>query len=162
MRNEPTETSPGEIDSITEQVDQMSQLISDDPVSGAECERPACDAECVVNFEQLISRVVDEDLVEEIMPVCVEDNRQRLKMLTEAVARNDGGGIRNYAHSIKGSAANMGATRLSEPAGKLEHLAVQGDLSQAKELLSQIKTEFEKLETFVASPNWMEIAKGDA
>ena len=30
MRNEPTETSPQAIDSITEQVDRMSRLVSDD------------------------------------------------------------------------------------------------------------------------------------
>jgi len=160
MRKKPTETSPQAVDSMTEQVDQMSRLITDGTVSGAEPERPSGDAECVVDFEQLISRVVDEDLVEQIMPVCVDDNRQRLRMLTEAVSENDSKNVKSYAHAIKGSAGNMGAKRLSEPAGRLEQLASQGDLSQAKELLGRIRSEFEKLETFVAIPNWMEIAKG--
>jgi HPt (histidine-containing phosphotransfer) domain-containing protein len=144
---------------MTEQVDQMSRLISDDLAGRDEPQQPACDAECVVNFEQLIGRVVDEDLVEEIMPVCVEDNRKRVEMLARAVDNNDVAGIRNYAHSIKGSAANMGAIRLSEPAGKLERMSADGDISQAPELLSRIKIEFEKLDAFIACPNWMEVAK---
>ena len=52
----------------------------------------------------------------------------------------------------------MGAMRLAGPAGRLERLALEGDLSEANDLLGQIRTEFEKLEAFVANPNRIEEA----
>ena len=160
MRQEPTDTNGKKIHSMIEQADHMSQLTCDDfmsetPPSGAADQTAA--EECVVDFEQILSRV-DEDLVEQIMPLCIDDNRRNLEMLGEAVSKRDSEKIRNRAHSIKGSAANMGAMRLAGPAGRLERLALEGDLSEANDLLGQIRTEFEKLEAFVANPNWIEEA----
>lgn len=160
MRHEPVKAIRETIDAIAEQADEMNRLMCDEPVAESLPGRDAAgDVECVIDFEQLISRVVDEDLIGEIMPVCVDDNRQRLEMLAEAVGKNDGESIKSCAHSIKGSAANLGAMRLSEPACRLEQLASEGDLSKARELLEEIRTEFDKLETFVGRPDWMQTAK---
>jgi len=162
MRHKSTDTNKKKIDSMAEQVDEMSRLTCNDPIAEKSpsdvAERPAKD-ECVVDFERLISRVGDEDLIEQVMPICIDDNRRHLEMLGEAVTKGDSENVRNRAHSIKGSAANMGADQLAEPAGILEHLALKGDLNQADDLLCRIRTEFEKLEAFVENPNWMEKAK---
>ena len=143
-------------------MDLLSRLACDDSVG----DTPPSDAsaqpvteECVVDFNWLINRIEDEKLVGQIMPLCVDDNRRNLEMLGEAVSNSDRENIRNYSHCIKGSAANMGAMRLAGPADRLERLALEGDLSEANDWLCQMRTEFEKLETFVAKPNWMEIAK---
>ena len=146
---------------MIEQADRMSRLTCDDflpetPPSGAAAQTVT--EECVVDFEQLLSRVDDEDLVEQIMPLYIDENRRNLEMFVEAVSKGDSEKIRNHAHSIKCSAANMGAMRLAGPAGRLERLALEGDLSEANDLLGQIRTEFEKLEALVANPNRIEEA----
>jgi len=113
----------------------------------------------IIDWEQLIGRLVDEEVVAEIMPVCITDNRDRLKMLAVAVEEADSDKIKSYAHSIKGSTANLGEKRLSELALCLEQMASQGDLSRAFELLGQMEAEFERFESFVSDPNWISIAK---
>ncbi|MHC4425094.1 MAG: Hpt domain-containing protein [Planctomycetota bacterium] len=164
MKEEPTDTSEKAIDAMKNQVDQIREHCCDQTASQTQSAEPTGDrsVENVVDWAQLISRIVDEDLVEEIMPVCVADNRERLKMLAEAVEKADTKEVKSNAHAIKGSAANMGAKRLSEVAYRLEHMASQDDLSQAQELLQKIRTEFEKFESFVSKPNWIEIAKNQS
>ena len=160
MKSEQPNASHKAIDSITDQVDEMSRILCDpDAASETTDEGRRATAENVIDWKQLIGRIVDEDLVAEIMPVCVEDNRERLRMLAIAVQEAEGENVKGYAHAIKGSAANLGAKRLSELALRLEHMASQGDLSQARQLTEAMETEFQRFEAFVSQPNWMEIAK---
>jgi signal transduction histidine kinase/CheY-like chemotaxis protein/HPt (histidine-containing phosphotransfer) domain-containing protein len=161
IKNEPTDTSGETIDAVKDHVDRIGELCSGQAASQAPPAGPPADGsvENVIDWAQLIGRIVDEELVEEIMPVCVADNRERLKMLTAAVETHDAKEVKSCAHAIKGSAANMGAKRLSEVAHRLERMASQEDLSEAEELLQRIRTEFEKLESFVSMPNWIETAK---
>ncbi|MBN2270053.1 MAG: Hpt domain-containing protein [Sedimentisphaerales bacterium] len=113
----------------------------------------------VIDWAQLMGRIVDEDIVAEVVPLCVVDNRERLRMLAAAVRTGNAKDVRLYAHAIKGSAGNIGAGQLSDVAAQLEQMAYHGDLSQAEQLLRRIKTEFARLEAFVANPDWMEAAK---
>ncbi len=161
MKSEPTDASHKAIDSITDQVDQMSHSLCDEPASQTRRVEPPGDekAENVIDWAQLIGRIVDEELIAEIMPICVEDNKKRLKMLAEAVEKSDSENVKSYAHAIKGSSANVGAKRLSELACRLEHSASQNDLSQAGELLQKITVEFQRFQAFVSKPDWIEIAK---
>lgn len=115
--------------------------------------------EPIIAWDRLISRIVDEDLARELMPVCVQDNRTRLESLNEAVAAGDAGGVKSYAHAIKGSAANLGAERLSQAARRLEHMATAKDLSSAEECLEEIQAEFARFEAFVSQSNWIELAR---
>ncbi len=156
MKSEQPKTSHEAIDSITEQVDE---LIFDGKIGPPEADQSKIDNHSVVDWKQLIGRIVDEELVAEIMPLCVADNRDRLALLATAVEKGDSETIQSCAHSIKGSTANMGAKRLSELACLLEHRASQGDLSQARELFQKIRVEFERFESFVSQANWIEIAK---
>jgi HPt (histidine-containing phosphotransfer) domain-containing protein len=162
------------IDSLTDQIDEISRILYDPdaPSEMSDDGRRTMDEErntqydirnthCedVVDWKQLIGRIVDEELVAEIMPVCVEDNRERLKMLAVAVWEAESENVKGYAHAIKGSAANLGAKRLSELALRLEHMASLGDLSEARQLLEAMETEFQRFAAFVSQPDWMEIAK---
>lgn len=156
MKNEQPKASHEAVDSITEQIDE---LISDEEIGNWQSK---IDNQSIVDWKQLIGRIVDEELVAEIMPLCVADNRDRLALLATAVEKGDGETIQSCAHSIKGSTANLGAKRLSELACLLEHRASQGDLSQARELFQKIKAEFERFESFVSQANWIEIAKNSA
>jgi PAS domain S-box-containing protein len=116
----------------------------------------------VICWDRLISRIVEEDLARELMPVCIEDNKTRLAALAEAVDAKDAANVKLYAHAIKGASANLGAETLSEVARRLEHMAADGDLSCAGEYLQSIQVEFGRLEAFVSQPNWIEIAQQQA
>jgi signal transduction histidine kinase/HPt (histidine-containing phosphotransfer) domain-containing protein len=123
---------------------------------------PMCtdnDCEAVINWQQILSRGFDEQLMQEIVPTYLDDNNEQLQKLSMAVETSNIPDIKLYAHAIKGAAANIGAIRLSEIAQRLEYKTVEKDLSDAKELLQSLMLEFDMLEVFVSNPNWIEIAK---
>lgn len=124
--------------------------------------QPAAAETPVICWDRLISRIVEEDLARELMPLCIQDNKTRLAALVEAVEAKDAANVKLYAHAIKGASANLGAETLSEVARCLERMAADADLSLAAEYLRRIQTEFGRLEAFVSQPNWIEIAKQQA
>lgn len=65
---------------------------------------------------------------------------------TLMVARADLEGLRTHAHSLKGSAASLGAYVLSGLAGELEHAARGGDLPRCRALMETIPSAFESTE----------------
>jgi HPt (histidine-containing phosphotransfer) domain-containing protein len=54
----------------------------------------------------------DEELIKDVIPIFLSDNRERLEKLAEAVKAGDAENIRLYAHAIKGAGSNVGASRL--------------------------------------------------
>ncbi|HLB74650.1 MAG TPA: CHASE domain-containing protein [Sedimentisphaerales bacterium] len=146
------------IDSVKSGVDDLGRLCSKDAAPQADS-ADADSAEDVIDWDQLISRVVEEGIAREIVPLCVVDNRERLEMLAGAVRTGNAEEVKLYAHAIKGSAGNIGAGQLSDVAARLEHKAYHGDLSRAEQLLQGIKTEFARLESFISNPDWVEAAK---
>ena len=149
------------IDSVKSNVDELGRLCGEsDAGSGGPGE--SGDRENggeVIDWAQLIGRIVEEDIAREIVPLCVVDNRERIEMLSIAVRASNVEDVKLYAHAVKGSTANIGARQLSEIAARLERMAHRGDLSQAEQLLQRIKTEFARLESFVSKPDWVEAAK---
>ena len=113
----------------------------------------------IIDWGRLVTRGFDEELIEKIMPVFVEDNIKRLEELGSAIKKANARDVRVHAHTIKGSAGNVGAVRLSEIAARLEQMALKDDLSQAEELLQNITAEFNKLHAFVSKQDWIETAK---
>jgi HPt (histidine-containing phosphotransfer) domain-containing protein len=142
-------------------VEELGTLCSEGSAQDSESiDSPASqESRRVIEWARLIDRIGDEDIAREIVPLCVEDNRERLEMLDIAVKASNCEEVKLYAHAIKGSTGNIGAERLSQIAARLEAMAFDGDLSQAQSLLQEITTEFRRLEAFVSNPDWAETAK---
>jgi PAS domain S-box-containing protein len=138
--------------------------------AATDCRQPACEDDTagsqgntqervIIAWDRLIDRLGDEETILEIMPVYVHDKRQRLEELGRAVEQADAAQVKLHAHAIKGASANVGATYLSDAAKTLEHLAAEGDLSDAPRLLEEITRLFDEFEAFVSQPDWIQVAK---
>ena len=143
--------------SITDSIDATASEI--EPLDPSMHETVSPDDERVIDWMKLIERGMNEQIVQEIVPIFLSDKRERLVTLAEAVKGSDAEQIRLQAHAIAGGAGNIGATRLSEAAFDLERQACQGDLSDAEALLKDMETEFSKFESFVSRPDWVQEAK---
>jgi two-component system sensor histidine kinase/response regulator len=119
----------------------------------------ADDKEEILNWNDLISRLGDEDLIREIVPVFLKDKQERLDKLVEAVETGDAKMIKLYAHAIKGAARNIGAVRLSTIAYRLECAGGQENLEAANPLLDALRAELEKVVALLSLDDWMEIAR---
>jgi len=58
----------------------------------------------------------DQALLRELVGIFVDDGPRRLEALREAMKAADVQQLEQVAHSLKGSAANLGAARLQESA----------------------------------------------
>ncbi|WXL24507.1 Hpt domain-containing protein [Ectopseudomonas mendocina] len=86
------------------------------------------------------------DVMEDEYPALLEaylvDAEERLSVLRETLARADAEGMRQAAHSFKGSCGNLGVARLAEFCQQLERVARAGELELGQHLLAQMELEF--------------------
>lgn len=62
----------------------------------------------------------DEEIAREVALAFVESSRELLQQLNDAIPAGRADSVRLNAHSIKGAAANIGATALAETAAAIE------------------------------------------
>lgn len=74
------------------------------------------------------------ELLAELIELFLEDAPQRLSALEEALHGADGDGVRDAAHGLKSSAANLGAAILSRVCSDLELAARRGDATLSHQL----------------------------
>jgi len=87
----------------------------------------------------------EPDPVVEIIDLFLRDTPSRLEEAKSASARRDSAGVQSAAHTLKGSANNLGARRLGAAAGRLENEASTGQWELIEELLRAAETELQAL-----------------
>jgi signal transduction histidine kinase/CheY-like chemotaxis protein len=112
-----------------------------------------------LDWQLLMERLGSEELVDEIMPIFLKDNTERMKMLIQAMEKVDQKEIKFYAHSLKGATATIGAAKISEAAKQLELASRDGDSSKYKPLFDEINVRFARLIDFLSKSDWKQIAK---
>jgi signal transduction histidine kinase/FixJ family two-component response regulator/HPt (histidine-containing phosphotransfer) domain-containing protein len=147
--------------SVKLKVDELAKLCSGPIRQESNLKEPAGikDNGEILNWEELIGRLEDEELIKEIVPIFLKDNKERLEMLTKAVKAGDAKAIKLYAHAVKGAGRNIGAKQLSDMAHRLECAGRQNDVDAAVSLFDELKAELEKVMTFLSRSDWIEIAK---
>lgn len=99
------------------------------------------DPEAIQNLRSLNPGDHDEFL-REIVGIFLEDTPQRLTELEECLARQDVRSFTRAAHSIKGSSANVGATRLRSAAERLEHKSHTEGLTDLAAQITEVRKRF--------------------
>lgn len=115
--------------------------------------------EIELDWNLLMERVGFEELIDEIMPIFIKDNSERMKMLTQAMANSDDKEIKFYAHSLKGATATIGASAIAELAKQLETAARDLNKSVYSPLYEEIKVRFTRLMDLLAKSDWKQIAQ---
>jgi signal transduction histidine kinase/HPt (histidine-containing phosphotransfer) domain-containing protein len=120
---------------------------------GEQCTEPT------INWPELEERFGDDDVIKEIVEAWFVDNPARIQALAEGINARNLEDIQTLSHTLKGSAALIGAGLLFAPALELNHAAQKGHLEDAEVLFETIQSEFDNLKSFVSQPDWMETAK---
>ena len=84
----------------------------------------------------------NDEFLKEVTGIFLDDTPKRIAELDESLAAGDLPKFTRAAHSIKGSAANLGAVALSAAAGKIEHHARTAGLADTTGLIDEVKAEF--------------------
>jgi len=111
-----------------------------DGAGAAECVDPAI----LAGLRDL--RVPGEpDPLAEFIDLFLEDVPSRLRAIKAALAKPDAAALKEAAHSLKGSANNLGARPLARLCADLEKLGAQEDVAAALRLLPELSGEFERV-----------------
>ena len=95
----------------------------------------------------------DMEAVREVMRLFLCSSDECMANLAGSVARNEPDKARALAHTIKGSALNVGAEVLAEAAARLENQARRGDLANADALFTVLDQEYKRLLGEITSRN---------
>ena len=87
----------------------------------------------------------DADFVDEMVDAFLADTPRELEGLRAAVAAGDVAAAVRPAHTIKGMALTLGATRVTELAASIEKRAREGSLDGAVEAAATLAAAFEEL-----------------
>ena len=90
-------------------------------------------------------RAFEQELIESFLT----DTERHITDLESAVREEDGEALKLQAHAIKGSSANAGATRLEEIAVRLEEIRVEMESERARELIEDLRSEFERVREYL-------------
>ena len=86
-----------------------------------------------------------QDILPQIIETFVETSAQTIQKAKQALAAQDANELYQCAHSLKGSAANLGANGLIDLCGKLEARCRSGSLESAPSLLHSIEEQLAKV-----------------
>lgn len=103
--------------------------------------------EAVWNYEAMMERMLQNtSIAETIIKLFLRDVPEQLQKLNRAVENGDFKEIRQYSHSIKGSASNLGGDVIRSIAASMEEHAMQKELSSIKTLHPHLLDQYEELE----------------
>lgn len=84
-------------------------------------------------------------LVAELVELFVGDVPPRLEAMRQALSARDPEALTRTAHSLKGSAATLGADGMAELCRQMEAYGRAGEVPQAEGLLESLEVEFERV-----------------
>ncbi|MBV9656948.1 MAG: response regulator [Verrucomicrobia bacterium] len=87
----------------------------------------------------------DEGFLRELIELFLADAAQRIDGMDTALAAGRDADFVRAAHSIKGAAANFGATDLRKICARIEDLGREGQVSEAGALLPELRAEFSRV-----------------
>ena len=91
----------------------------------------------------------DKELLSEMFLEFLDYLPIQTDKLREAVKKGDSTLVEREAHSLKGAASNLSVKGITDLAFKLELLGQSSDLSDAHEIMDDLKTEYQRLEEYV-------------
>jgi CheY-like chemotaxis protein len=116
------------------------------PQEQQEC-RPLGDEGEQVDRCALLDRLGgDSQLLSELIEIYLSRSPSLLAAAQRALQEKNGRELARVAHSIKGSAGNFLARATLETAGRLEAFAERGDFSRAREAMSALERQMERLD----------------
>ncbi|MEP7177306.1 MAG: response regulator [Gemmatimonadales bacterium] len=87
---------------------------------------------------------------EDLVGLFLDDLTPRLDGVREGLAARQGGEVVRWAHSLRGSAANLGAVRLAALCGEIEVAARGGDIVAATAFAARLDAEAEQVRAALA------------
>lgn len=106
--------------------------------------------ELILDLQDVLYRIQgDKDLLLELVDIFLEDTPQRLDVIKQLLPGTDFPALADAAHSVKGSAGNIGAKKLWRTFKAMEDAAKAQDMAAFQENLGRALAEFREFQNYV-------------
>ena len=109
------------------------------PRAGASIESEAAINLTIIGELRLLGEETEQDLLGELVGLFVHDAEPLLVQIRAAMEVGDAPAVGRIAHSLKGSAVDLGGLRLATVCSRLERLATTGRLSEGEAELQEVE-----------------------
>jgi signal transduction histidine kinase/DNA-binding response OmpR family regulator len=99
----------------------------------------------VLNVLRKIERAGAPGLVKKVTDIFLEDTPRQLTDLRDSAQRGDCARLAKLAHTLKGSAANLGAREMVRVCAELEAFGRDGDISIVPSLVADLERQFDSV-----------------
>ncbi len=110
---------------------------------------PALDPAVIVSLREL-TPPGEPDVLKEVLQLFLDDVPGRIGRLRQAWQAGNAAEVQRAAHSLKGSAGNIGATDLLAVCRTLDDRGKSGDLTHMDGLMASLDTEYARVEAAIA------------
>lgn len=152
-------SKPIKIEELKKEIERFAPLMP----SAAAQKEPAS-----INIETLSNKVFDgrgalnnlggnKELLKEITGLFLEKTPFLIRELKEALSCGDVNLIEQQAHTLKGRALNIGASKIADEAFRIQLVARRNDTAKYGLALRRIEKEFKNLEMVLSGFNWENI-----
>lgn len=104
-----------------------------------------------------LAREKGTGLVRDLFADFRSDTTARLESVCEALTKGNLTRTRTEAHTIKGSAVQVGAARLARLCKRMEQSAVAGDMDKTASVFEEMETEFARVLQKMDTLNWTKV-----
>jgi two-component system sensor histidine kinase/response regulator len=133
-----------ELESALQRGLNSMQPKNDPPTPTPPSEGPMLDMEALDNLRAL--RVEGEpDPLAELVQLFLDDTPERLAQINAALKKSDAAGLESAAHSLKGSASNLGAKNVAAACARLMQQARNHDFATATKLARTVEEDFARV-----------------
>ena len=109
---------------------------------------PVLDPAVIDNLRQL-TEPGEPDVLAEVLQLFLQDVPRRIARRRASCAAGDAAELHKTAHSLKGSAGNIGAQGLFAICRQLDDQGRVGDVTDAKRLVDALDSEFARVEVAI-------------
>jgi len=90
----------------------------------------------------------DEEFLDEMIQYFIESMPSQIETLHSSIESKDTDALTKQAHTLKGASGNLSADKITAAAFKLEQMGRKGDLTNASQILDELKGEAVRIEKF--------------
>lgn len=139
-------SKPLSLQSLREMITKWTYAQKEDDPLIRTAERKDATRQIVFDVEPFMERMMgDRELARRLRSIFIKNMPKLLEDLKEAINKKEIDSVYSYAHSIKGSAANMGGLAMSTVALEIETSARSGKIEESDILLNELEKQFELL-----------------
>jgi signal transduction histidine kinase/DNA-binding response OmpR family regulator/HPt (histidine-containing phosphotransfer) domain-containing protein len=121
-----------------------SRAVAADPRPEGAVDRHALDG-LLLDGLRKVERAGAPGLVKKVTDLFLEDTPRQLTDLRDSAQRGDCARLAKLAHTLKGSAANLGAREMVRVCGELEAFGRDGDISIVPSLVADLERQFDSV-----------------